>query len=260
MVLHPVTSEPPSNECLPAWQAISATQLRRRDAYWLITQPDHAALAGALAARFSSPDFPQLEPEVVRAIGLHDAGWALFDAEAGTAAPPVNAEGKPLAFFEIVPQDFLRAWTASIDRAEQIAPIGGLIVSRHFCWLGEYRLQTATDPPEVAAMVREFLQQEVARQQRLREHDGRSEAELLRLTAVLQFCDLLSLYLCSGARAPVIFPQQLASHPVRLSWREGGCALDPSPFREGVSLGITARRYPPVSCGPQTASLAFLLW
>ncbi len=260
MVLHPLTPEAPSHDCIPAWQAISATQLRRRDAYWLITQPDHAALAGALAARFDAPDFPQLEPDVVCVIGLHDAGWSIFSSETGDTAPPLNREGKPLSFFEIAPPDFLRAWTASIDRAEQIAAIGGLIVSRHFCWLGQYRLQSAGDPPEITAMVRRFLEVEAARQQRLRELDRRPEPELERLTSVLQFCDLLSLYLCSGAHATVEFPQQLASRPVRLSWKDGGCVLAPSPFRNGASLGVTARRYPPDASAPAATSLAFLLW
>lgn len=260
MVLHSIAPEPQSSECVPAWQAISATQLCRRDVYWLVTQPDHAALSGALAARFSSPDFPRLEADVIRAIGLHDAGWRIFDAEAGTAAPPLNAEGRPLSFFEIAPCDFLCAWTASIERAGQIAPIAGLIVSRHFCWLGRYRLQTSADAPEVTAAVRVFLDGEAARQHRLRRRDRRPEAELQRLTAVLQFCDLLSLYLCCGARASVEFPHQPASRPVRLAWRDGACVLDPSPFREGVSLGVTARRYPPDPSAPHTTSLAFLLW
>ena len=260
MVLHTITAEPAPPECVPAWPAISATQLPRRDAYWLITQPDHAALSGALAARFTSPEFPQLEPDVVRAIGLHDAGWAVFDAETGGGAwPPLNEAGKPLAFFEIEPPEFLRAWTASIERAEQVAPIGGMIVSRHFCWLGRFRLESRTDPPEITAMLRQFLEHEAWRQQRLHERDPRPECELQRLTATLQFCDLLSLYLCCGTRASVEFPQPLASKPIRLAWHDGGCVLQPSPFREGVSLGVMARRFPPSASSPSTTSLGFLL-
>ncbi len=260
MVLYSIMSEPGPAECLPAWQAIAATQLPCRDSYWLITQPDHAALSGALAARFAGPEFPQLDPDVVRAIGLHDAGWALFEAEARGAAPPVNAEGKPLAFFEIAPADFLKAWTASITRAEKVSPIGGIIVSRHFCWLGQYRLESRTDPPEVTAILREFLSAERARQQHLGERDRRPEGELQRLTATLQFCDLLSLYLCCGTRASVEFPQALASRRIRLTWRNGGCVLDPTPFRAGVSLSVSARRYPAQGDAPVTTSLGFLLW
>jgi hypothetical protein len=260
MVLHPLTPEPaPSGDGFrPVWQAISQAQLRRREAYWLITQPDHAALAGALAGNFASKEFPQLEPEVVRAIGLHDSGWAIFAAETGAgASPPLDAAGKPLAFFEIAPADFLRAWTASIDRAAQVAPVGGIMVSRHFCWLGRYRLETRSDPPEVAAMLNGFLQREAGRQQRLQVLEARSEAALERLTSTLQFCDLLSLYLCSGAQDAVEFPQKLASRAISLRWRDGACVLDPSPFAAGVSLGVTARRYPGA---PDTTTLGFLLW
>jgi hypothetical protein len=261
MVLHAITSEPAGPEYVPVWQAIAATQLPRRDVYWLIPQPDHAALSGALAGRFASAEFPQLEPEVVQAIGLHDAGWAMFESEAAPdATPPLNGEGKPLSFFEIAPPEFLRAWSASIARAEEVAPVGGIMVSRHFCWLGQYRLGLRTDTPEIAAMLRQFLKGEAARQQRLSTRAGRAETELQRLTATLQFCDLLSLYLCCGTHDSVEFPQPLASRPIRLAWRDGGCRLDPSPFPEGVSMGVVARRYPPDPSAPTTTSLGFLLW
>ncbi len=260
MVLHPLTADTaPPNGFVPVWEAIFQAQRRRRDGYWLITQPDHAQLAGDLAARFTAADFPQLGPEVIRAIGLHDAGWGMFGAEGAGAPPPLDAAGKPLSFFEIQPCDFLRAWAASIDRGEQCAPIGGLIVSRHFCWLGRYRLEARTDSPEVVTMIEDFLERESVRQRRLRALDQHSEDQLQRLTSTLQFCDLLSLYLCSGARPAAEFPQKdLAPRPIRLRWRDGACVLDPSPFTEGVSVGVTARRYPAGT--PATASLGFLLW
>ncbi len=259
VVLHPFTPDPaPTNEIVPAWQAISATQIRRRDGYWLITQPNHAALAGDLAARFDSAAFPRLEPEVVRTIGVHDAGWGIFASETGSAAPPLDAAGKPLCFFEIEPEDFLRAWTASIDRAEQIAPVGGIIVSGHFCRLAQGRLDSRPDPPPIMAMLRGFIARESDRQQRLAARDPRPEPELQRLTDTLQFCDLLSLYLCCGTRAPVEFPQQFGSRRVRLAWRDGACVLDPSPFSAGASLGVSARRFPPHN-HEQTSLIGFLL-
>ncbi len=215
-------------------------------------------LAGDLAARFDSAAFPALEPDAVRGIGAHDAGWAIFAAESGAAPPPLDAAGKPLCFFEIEPADFLRAWTASIDRAEDIAPVAGIIVSRHFCRLGQARLDSRPDPPAITSMLREFLAREGQRQRGLNERASRPQAELNHLTDTLQFCDLLSLYLCCGTRAAVEFPQKLGGRGVRLQWRDGACALDPSPFSAGISLGVSARRYPP-DAQLQTSILPILL-
>ncbi len=260
MVLRPLECDPPEAEAqvLPVWQAISRSQLRRRDAYWTITQPDHAALAGALAEKFDAPEFPRLESDVVRAIGLHDAGWAIFPAETGRAKPPLDEAGKPLAFFQIEPRDFLQAWTASISHAEEGSAIGGIIVSRHFSWLGRMRLDTVQDPPETAALLRGFLQQEAARQQFLQQHE-RTEHDLETSTTVLQFCDLLSLYLCCGSRQPAEFPQRFAGKTVRAHWRDGACLLEPSPFRDGASLGVNASRYP-FTPDEANTTIGFLLW
>lgn len=260
MVLRPVTYDTAEHDepVVPVWQAISRTQLCLRDAYWTIAQPDHAALAGALAGRFASPDFPQLEPEVVSAIGLHDAGWAMFPSETGRATPPLDDAGKPLSFFQIEPRDFLRAWAASISRAEESSPIGGIIVSRHFCWLGQMRLDSHSDPPEITALLRDFIRHEAERQQRLHQRE-RKDRELEILTTALQFCDLLSLYLCCGSRQPAEFPQRFGSKAVRARWREGACLLEPSPFRNGASLGVNACRYPPAADNANT-TLGFVLW
>ena len=231
----------------------------------MVSQSDHAALAGALAASFVSPEFPRVDPPIARAIEVHDSGWALFAPEARVeAAPRLDSRGKPLSFLEIEPPDFLRAWAASIDRSESVCPAGGYIVSRHFCALGEGRLASAIDAAEDSARLRWFLQREAERQRRLLAQSGRSAAQLEDLLLVLQFCDLLSLYLCSGATDAVEFPQSFAPGRVGIRCENQAFILQPSPFRSGnetdamISLGVEARRYPAEP--PRTATLAFLLW
>ena len=267
MVLCPLVSSPrpqPADGCAPAWPAIERTQKQMAAEYWLVSQPDHAALAGALAANFLAPDFPRIDPPIARAIAVHDAGWAIFDSEARlAAAPPADSRGKPLSFLEIDPADFLRAWDASIARAESVCADGGYIVSRHFCALGEGRLNSGFDNAGNTALIRAFLDGEARRQQRLQAQSGKSLAELEELVRVLQFCDLLSLYLCCGAADSVEFPQPFAPGKVRIR-REKECfCLDPSPFRapgapqEMLSLGVEARRYP--SSAVRMTTLAFLL-
>lgn len=266
MVLHPLASgaSPAANGCQPAWPVIERTQKQSAGSYWLVTQPDHAALAGALATHFVAPGFPKVDALMARAIEVHDEGWAIFDAEARVnAAPAVDGRSKPVSFLEIEPPQFLRAWTASINRAERVSAGGGYIVSRHFCALGEGRLASAIDCPENSGLLRAFLACEARRRDRLQPQAGLDEAELETLLRVLQFCDLLSLYLCCGARDAVEFPQPFAAGKVRIRPENQAWVLEPSPFRgcpsdPELSLGVEARRFP--SAGPATTTLAFLLW
>jgi hypothetical protein len=268
MVLRPIVPIPrpqPTDGFALAWPAVERIQKQAAAEYWLVSQPDHAALAGALAANFVSPEFPCIDPLISQAIEVHDAGWAIFDSEAQVAAAPaLDSRGKPLSFLEIGPEDFLRAWTVSIERAASVCPAGGYIVSRHFCALGEGRLGSGIDSPQNATRLRDFLAGEAGRQQRLHAQSGKPLAELESLLRVLQFCDLLSLYLCCGATEAVEFPQPFAPGKVRIRPENESFFLDPSPFRapggaqEMLSLAVEARRYP--SAVPKTTTLAFLLW
>lgn len=252
MVLHPLATGAalPLSDFQPAWRVIERTQKVLADSYWLVTQPDHAILAGALASGIVSPEIPIIDAATARAIAVHDAGWAVFDAEASvTATPALNARGKPLSFLEIEPPQFLRAWTASIERAMGVCPAGGYIVSRHFCALGEARLAAGVDLPENSARLRSFANQEAERRERLMAEAARSQEELDSLLLVLQFCDLLSLYLCCGAGEAVEFPQEFSCGKVRMRCAKDVWVLQPSPFRCGsshqeVSLQVKARGYP----------------
>ncbi len=273
MVLRPIASaetphtesllgeDPGSREhsCIPVWDAISPTQKISAPEYWLITQPDHAALSGAIAAAFGPPLLPHLSSEVVQGIAVHDDGWATFDAE------PCVANGKPLSFLDFGPCDFLRAWCGSIQGAEKIAPITGAMVSGHFSRLARKRLEWGIDGEGDHKLLLDFLDDERARQQRLL--GGYSQQEFEFLTDVLQFCDVLSLYLCCGAAQHVDFPQRFGERPICLR-REAArrpdqaavCRFQPSPFTAGgVNLAVSARRFP-ASRQPGPATLPFLLW
>ena len=255
---------PSSGGYQPVWPVIERAQRQLAEKYWLVTQPDHAALSGALAANLAAPGFPRVDPLIARAIEVHDAGWAIFEPEASfTAALPLDSRGKPVSFLEIGPPQFLLAWTASIDRAESVCPAGGYIVSRHFCALGEGRLASAIDGPEHSSRLRDFLACEAERRQRLQPQSAHSPSELEALLLVLQFCDLLSLYLCCGAGDAVEFPQQFAPGKVRICRENQAFLLQPSPFRccpsdPELSLGVEARRFPSPTISTKT--LAFILW
>jgi hypothetical protein len=252
---------------IPAWAAVAAKQKCRAAGYWLISQPDHAHLSGELAAHFAAERFPRVDATMARAIGMHDAGWAIFPQEANPLSPPrVGENGKPLAFVEFAPEDFLRAWSASIERAEGICPAGGIIVSRHFCELGNFRLQNGNHLSSGdCRLISGFLQHEDERQRRLQAICSATPAELDGLLEVLKFCDLLSLYLCSGAEAEAEFPQRLTDSPVRIKRSPGEdlYRLTPSPFQKNaelrvVSLGVSAS-YFPAQGEARVTTLGFLL-
>ena len=249
----------PPPACVPVWDAIFPTQETCVPEYWLITQSDHAALSGAIAAALGPPLLSQLSPDVVQGISHHDDGWAPFDAQV------TLTNGRPLSFLDFLPKDFLRAWNGSIARAEKLAPIAGAIVSGHFWRLGRNRLEWGIDSAEDRELLADFLESEQARQRRLL--DGHSREEFEFLTDVLQFCDVLSLYLCCGATQDVEFSQRFGARPIRLR-REAArspdqavvCHFEPSPFAAGgVDLAVMARRYPPAR-QPGTITLPFLLW
>jgi hypothetical protein len=257
MVLYPLNSatrDNSSGDPVPAWDAIERSQREPAKAWWLIAQPDHAALAGDLAACASSPFLPKLDEEVLRGIRLHDEGWSLFDR--GTPEP--DERGRPLSFFDITPPDFVRAWIGSVEKAEKVAPISGILVSEHFCRIAHFRLLTKNDPPENLQIILQFLATESDRQQRLSRQQHRSAGEIRALVDVLQLFDLISLYLCCGSLEPAIFPQQFQGQSFRASRDVELCRTEPSLFGRGASLSVAARRFP-ASQGASASNLPFLI-
>jgi hypothetical protein len=123
---------------------------------WLISQPDHAELAGLLAAnwgndefarpgQFASADDPeQLRAETVLAIAQHDNGWWEWEAT------PVlsEADGLPLDLTEVLKnqQDAMNRWRLGIPRFSQDHPYVSLLISCHAYWLYAQGSQTDPDP------------------------------------------------------------------------------------------------------------------
>jgi len=144
VILRPRNPLPPFNpDFVPVWDAVLRTQKQPTTEWQLIAQAEHAALAGEVAGKIVSMDFPKLDTEVVRAIAAHDDGWKQVDRR------PWNS-GRPLSFFEEAPADIFSAWKGSIAAATQIAPIAGILVSEHFCRIARDFSRAATTPPEIS--------------------------------------------------------------------------------------------------------------
>ncbi len=171
MVLHPISSGDPDassrqSNSGSAWEVVEKQQKENAQEWWLIAQPDHAALAGDLAALLDAPSVPDLDEPLLRAISLHDSGWAQFDGgERGTGRelevslrdPKTDAEGKPLSFLEMSVEEFLLAWETSIANAADASPAGGAVVSEHFCRLTRTRLQSHSDAAQERGRLHDFL-------------------------------------------------------------------------------------------------------
>ena len=255
MILYPLNSPNRTGEGLiPAWDAIERTQKQAASEWWLIAQPDHAALAGDLASRISSPQFPRLDSHLLQAIALHDEGWAQFDGRAAK----LDGQDRPTSFLQTSPPDFVSAWRGSIERAVQVAATGGIVVSEHFCRIARVRLQSLRDAPSGIQIIRDFLKSETERQRQLARGLRHSAAEISGLIDVLQFCDLLSLYFCCGSQDNVDFPQKFNGCTIRLYREAELCRMEPALFEPGVSLAVGARRYP-AAREPQVMNIPILL-
>ena len=247
MIIRPL--DPPGTpasetEFISAWHAVERLQRTPCESCWMITQPSHAALAGDIAAALSDQRIPKLEADLVRAIALHDAGWGMPDAQAVMRSRAAQ-QNAPKSFLEVSVPDFLSAWTQSIEVALSTSHAGGYMVSRHFWRLAEHRIKTAEDAPPDRKRLQEFLESEGERQKKLSAKQDRSIDELEALADVLQFCDLMSLYLCSGAQQKVEFPEYCGVN-VKLTPSNQSFRLQPSIIAASKEFSVAALRHPAI--------------
>jgi hypothetical protein len=247
MILRPfdpttVALSPGETTFAPAWPVVEQVQRTSLESCWIITQPSHAALSGEIAGKLNLPGSPRLDADLVRAIALHDAGWGMPDAQA-VMRSRAGQEGVPRSFIQCTLGELLTSWAQSVDIAETTSPAGGYVVSRHFWRLAEHRLAAGNDPSAGRSQLKDFLDDEMERQQRLAEKQKRSAQELESLTDVLQFCDLLSLFICCGAQNAVEFPQCCGTR-VRLQVEGNNYRSDPALLAGDSQFSLAALRHP----------------
>jgi hypothetical protein len=146
------------------------------DSFLLITQHDHALLAGRLAERIGNGLFGAPSPfaEVVRAVSLHDCGWPVHDDE----GPTLNPKGLPLHVLESPMDVATRVWTESVRRATEHGPYTGLLVSLHVTALSNFAqanwpiVHERIKTPAEKFMLNKFQQQQFEIQEKLRRQLG----------------------------------------------------------------------------------------
>ncbi|MCH8267893.1 MAG: DUF3891 family protein [Acidobacteria bacterium] len=123
---------------------------------WLVSQPDHAEVAGLLAANWGNDEFARpghfansgdperLRAETVLAIAQHDNGWWEWEA-----TPELSVvDGLPLDLIDVLKnqQDAMNRWRLGIPRFSPKHPYVSLLISFHAYWLYTHGCQTDPDP------------------------------------------------------------------------------------------------------------------
>ena len=235
----------------------------------LISQPDHAALSGYLAAHWGNVEFAvpghfaassnaeRLRAETVLAIAEHDNGWWEWEAD-----PEIDhRDGLPLHLTDISQQTGFERWRRGVARFEQRHPYVALLISFHAYRLVAPRVDKLPAPahqhplfglPGAMALPRGEEWDEAIRfvadlENGQRELKTRLAADPSWAAAVkaehldpharlLQVADALSLYLCLGAGTERSFdevPRGNRGDRVSLTLvpRSGGrVAVEPYPF------------------------------
>lgn len=243
----------------------------RGDEVRLITQPDHAALAGQFAQHWA-PDSPTaispIAPVLIAAFH-HDVGWEPYDRQ-----PHLDDSGKLLDFRDMPPDSWIQLYERGIKEVTELDPYAGLLVSLHGTGLRRrrYGLSPAwpETPPEFSAFVdsQEARQAEVASELQASNritradldllaelHDNgqapsETDSELWRNYQRLQSWDTLSLAFCTSHTPPSY--ERLESIPsdefsekdvLSVTARsDGRFELDPYPFgTEPLTVTVPSR-------------------
>jgi hypothetical protein len=169
----------------PGWSGFADSQKLPAGVSGYVSQPAHGALAGRLAASLVPEVFGSLPAEVVEAVAQHDLGWSIADLDALESV----ASRAPVSFLDVAPEQATQAWRRSIRAAEERSPLQAVLTIRHFCLLA---------PGDGDPTHDKFKRDENGRRKAIESTCGAAPADLDRYTAVLGFCDLLSLLMCSG--------------------------------------------------------------
>ena len=244
-------------------------RLETETGWWLVTHPDHARLAGAIAEAWGNAVFRVPEPRkhVLLGVNLHDDGWAARDAmpsitkQGKPAAFSVELVGKYSAFEEIDLQDYLNVRERAVTEVAAKDAYAALLVSKHTYNLLTARADRSTISKEQLPLLDDFLKRQRELQAALfasiRSDGGFSaeevsDARIEEHFRLLQAADNMSLLACVdfAKEATLLHPLALNDGgtaevkvmPLGLSERARSFRLEPWPLREErVEIEFPAR-------------------
>lgn len=196
--------------------------IRRDGRLVLVTQPEHAAVAGTLARHWGSRQFttPVAHEALICAAEHHDDGWFELDGR-----PMFNHEQqRPAHFIELPLTDTAAPYARGVESVYERDQHAGVLVSMHFSGFYTSRWGVDGGAPSDNPLALDVVANQEARWMRaLRNVWGyrgrRSEFEANNWHAyeILQAVDLMSLALClmdverPSAEHPVDVANSLAS-------------------------------------------------
>jgi hypothetical protein len=189
----------------------------------LITQPDHAHLAGAIMEHCVALAALPRRDAILRAISEHDNGWAEEDA-----APTMNHTTGDVVDFVSLPVSKRQAvWPRAVARLAH-DPWAAALVAQHAL--------TVYDRFRSDAEWTTFFAEMTAARDALRGQSGVSVDDLAADYAFVRLGDLISLSFCAGWTEA----QRYSAWTVQLV---GPCVVvTPDPFRGAqIPIEITAR-------------------
>ena len=196
------------------------------DRLQLITQPDHARLAGRIMAHCAPLARHPRRAAILRAIAGHDNGWAEEDA-----SPQVNPETGAVVDFITAPLAIRHeVWRRGVARLAAEPWVAALVAQHAITVYDRFRNDREWDSF--------FSHMQALRNNLLREGDLPLD-ELLKDYVFVRLGDLISLTFCTGWRDE----QRFAEWKVQLS---GNCVrVSPGSFgAEAVPIEIEARLIP----------------
>ena len=213
-------------------------------AYRVVTQPDHAHLAGEILSLWRADGLP-LNPrrgDIVFAGREHDNGWREADA-----APRCGGDGRPVDFLAMPREQRIEIWERGTTRFLERRPYAALLIVRH---ARELHRDRRREPGW-----REQLLRLAARERRLRREQRAGGRALAADYRLLGAADAISLAACSGGSGPLALPRSLApgtggartSAPAgQLRGRiDGGTVrLAPLPLAGATTFSVPCRRIP----------------
>jgi hypothetical protein len=194
----------------------------------LITQPDHAALAGRVMREWRGGGLDSSRREdILRAVERHDNGWRELDE-----CPIVDgANGRILDFISAPDAVRQGVWPRGIERLAQTPFTAALVAQHAFYVYSRYRGR-----PDWDAF---FADMEARRTHHLARVPGATLDELLRDYEAVRLGDLISLVFCNRWTEP----QTEGSYTIRLD--PEGVVVTPDAFGgRAVPIEIEARELP----------------
>ena len=204
----------------------------KESSFLLVTQPDHAHLAGEILSLWRAdglPDNPRRD-DLLFAAREHDNGWREADA-----APRWDAErGRPHDFITLPARERIAVWERGVCRFAAERPYASLLIARHALNLfGGRRGEEEWD--RLLDFLTDF-------ENGLIERTGVEPETLEEDYRWLDLADQISLAACAQWREPA------GRYGVHIAPSDGAIGIAPFPLAGATTFRVACRRIPRRAC------------